>query len=141
MRLTYKDVDKAIALLQRGANKWDWLPEIHEGKLREYMMAHIENPKTYMGVNKDITAIIVLQVVPDVFSTRQSIKDLVWYSETRGCGVRVLKESRKWVEDWGDSVYEAYLSTSMNDERTDEMIGRMGFKKIGSQYSFRGGEV
>lgn len=139
MKLKSNQIPKLVELLESGREKnSDVIPRIDKDKLETFLQYGVFDPKTLIAVNKDVTAVLILRVMPDLFSNRQSIKDLVWYSENPGQGVRLLKEAKEWVDAWGDSVYNAFLSTTMNDERADKLIERVGLIKIGTTFSFKG---
>jgi len=142
MKLENNQIEDAVKLLERGqALHPDKVPPVFPKRLDNFFRLHLVDPKTIILVNKDVTAIIILMVVHDAFSYTQSIKDLVWYSESAGEGVKLLKEARKWVEDWGGSIHTAYLSTSLNDKRAEMLIENMGLERIGTVYKFKGEEA
>lgn len=139
MRLKSNQIEKVLKLLEYGQKEHaDRLPELNLDKIEAFLEYGVYDPKVFIGVNKDVTAILILMVSPDMFSNRQSIKDVVWYSKGRGEGLKLLREAKKWVEGWGDSVYDSFLSTSMNDERADKLIGKLGLTKVGTVFSFKG---
>jgi len=139
MRMTAEQIDKVIELMDRAKAEYkNRVPSFNEVAFRSFLEESTWNPKMLVLTNKDVTAILALMVMPHPFTHTQLIKDIVWYSETAGAGVRLLKEAKIWVDEWGDSVFDAYLSTSMNDEKVDEMIQRIGLTKVGSQFSFKG---
>lgn len=139
MKLEKEQIGKAVELLVRGQKLYpDNIPPVFPKRLENFFGYHRLDPKTLILVNKDVTSILVLMVLNDVFSYTQSIKDLVWYSESSGEGVKLLKEARTWVEGWGDSVYAAYLSTSLNDKRAEMLIEKLGLERIGTSYKFKG---
>ena len=139
MKMGLEQIDDVIDLMDRAKAEYkDRVPSFNEAAFRGFLEESTWNPKSLVLVNKDVTAILILVVMPHPFTFTQVIKDLVWYSETAGAGVRLLKEAKVWVDEWGDSVFDAYLNTSMNDDKVDEMIQRIGLTKIGSQFSFRG---
>lgn len=139
MLLKENQIEDAVQLLVHGQKLHpDRVPPVFPKRLANFFAMHRLDPKTLILVNEDVTAILVLMVVHDVFSYTQSIKDLVWYSESPGAGIKLLKEAKKWVGEWGGSVHSSYLSTSLNDERAEMLIERMGLEKIGTVFKFRG---
>jgi len=140
MRMDYYQIDKALDLLEKAQPNFEAVPKVNRYKVEQFFMDRIEDPKTFIGVNKDVTAILILEVGHDYFSTAQSIRDIVFYSETTGSGFRLLKEAKQWVEAWGDSVHAAYFGTSLSNGATDKMLERTGLVKIGTQFKFKLGD-
>lgn len=140
MRISNEQIEQAIELLDRAQKIHKEAPPVCKPKVRKWLQFNVENPKVLIAVNKEVTAILVLAIGPDYFSTKKIINDLVFYSETAGSGFRLLKEGQEWVKSWGDSVHGAYFGTSNSDDKVDKMIERFGMRKIGSQYAFNIGE-
>ena len=141
MEFNIKQLPDVIHLLKEGAIE-QGLPEVNVVKISNWLKENVDNPKVYIGVNKDVSAILILMKTPDLFSYKDMIRDLVFYSTSTGAGFRLLKEGQKWVNKWGKSVYEAYLTTSQSTEEVDDMLERFGMIKMGSQFKFnRAGEL
>jgi len=132
-------LEGVLKLLKEGAEV-QGLPGVNVGKVSTFLIENETNPRVFIGVNKDVTAILILVKTPDIFSYKEVIRDLVFYSTNAGAGFRLLKEGQKWVNKWGKSVYEAYLTTSQNIEEVDDMLERFGMIKMGSQFKFNMGE-
>jgi len=140
MKLREEQAGKLLDLLDRLQEVHPEAPKMHRGKVSRFIKFNMDNPKVLMLVNKEVTATLVLMVHQDAFSIQQQITDLVFYSETTGGGFRLLKEAQKWVDGWGKGVYCPFLSTSSSRPDVDDMIGRSGLIKIGTQFKFRTGE-
>ena len=141
MQVKPKHITQCIELLKEAKKEHPEMPLIYEPKLKKNLTMLMNDPKAYVGVNKDVSAILVLVLTEDFFSLQRCVKDLVFYSKTPGAGFRLLKEAQKWIEGWGESVYAAYLGTSTGGEDVDKMYERFGLERIGTQFKFKRGEI
>ena len=140
MRLIEGQIEKAITLLTLAQQSDPEASPLNEEKVRMILTDRVHDPKTFIAVNRDVTAIIMLIVADDWFSTKPIIDEVVFFSTTQGSGFRLLKEAKKWVEGWGDSIGCAYFSTTTENEKVDNMLERFGLQKVGTKFKFNRGE-
>ena len=136
MKFDIKDKDKLVELL-REHQAQDAKGYFSERKVRLMIDREVDNPKSLILVNKQITSVLVLMVVPSHFSTQSNIQEVCFYSKTAGSGFRLLKEAKEWIDKWGDGIlYSAFISTGT--EETNKMLERFGMKQIGVMFDMRG---
>ena len=129
MKLHYTQIENYISLLEEH-HRLNAKGSFSERKVRKLILDHLDDPKVLMLTNKDVTALLIFQVVPSHFTTQQNLQEVAFYSRTPGSGFRLLKEAKVWVDKWGDGLlYKTFLSTGT--EETNKMLERIGMKQIG----------
>ena len=128
MRFDIKDLDKLVVLLKKHYEDDNPIAPFSERKVRFMLEQEWNNPKTYIAVNEQMTAVLIFKIVPVVFSTAQQIQEVCFYSESAGSGFRLLKEAQKWVNNWGmDKIF-----VSTGNDKVNKMLERFGMKQVGS---------
>lgn len=108
-------------------------------KVRLLLEREVDNPKTLILTNKEVSAVLIFMLVESHFSTQSSIQEACFYSRTAGSGFRLLKEAQPWIDRWGDGVlYRTFVSTGT--EATNKMLERFGMEQIGVIFDMRGKE-
>ena len=129
MRLQHEQIDALIELLREHQEK-DAKGYFSERKVRTMVEREIDNPKTLILVNKQMSAVLIFMVVPSHFTTQQNLQEVCFYSRTSGSGFRLLKEAIPWIKSWGDGLlYKTFISTGT--EETNKMLERFGMKQMG----------
>jgi len=132
MRMEAEQIDKVVELMKE-YHSHAAHGTFSERKVRLFLNNEVDNPKTYIAVNKDVTAILIYTIVPSPFSTQPLLQAVCFYSRTAGAGFRLLKESEKWIEKWND-IFEYKLFLTTGAEKAEPMLERYGMKKIGTIY-------
>lgn len=136
MRFKLEQMDSLVELMKEHQAR-DAKGSFSERKVRLLLEREVDNPKTLILVNKTMTAVLVLMVVPSHFSTQQNIQEACFYSKTAGSGFRLLKEAKEWIDRWGDGILNStFVSTGTED--TNKMLERFGMKQMGVVFDMRG---
>jgi len=136
VKLQRDQVNSFIELL-REHHAQDAKGSFSESKVRSLIDKEIDNPKTLILTNKQITAVLILVLLPSHFTTKFMLQEVCFYSKTAGSGFRLLKEAVEWIRGWGDSLeYKTFMSTGTDD--TNRMLERFGMKQIGKIYDMEG---
>lgn len=135
MYATNASIDGIIALMLKGHNNSSMTHHtVNLTKLRANLVHWINNPKCLVLVNKSVTACYILALQPSWWSDKECITDVFLYSETSGAGIRLMKESKKWINGFSASITSIKISTSNSIPEVDNMYQRMGYKPTGFTY-------
>lgn len=133
MKLQNEQIDSLIELLREHQAK-DSKGYFSERKVRKMVEQEIDNPKTLILVNKQMTAVLIFMVVPSQFTTQQNLQEVCFYSKTAGSGFRLMKEAVPWIKKWGDGLlYKSFISSGTQE--TNKMLERFGMKQMAVVYS------
>ena len=103
-------------------------------KLTKHIKYWIINPKCLVLVNKEVSACYILSLQPSWWSKKDFISDIFFYSRTPGAGIRLMNESKKWIDGFRSSVTSIKISTTNSNKEVDDMYKRMGYKQTGFTY-------
>jgi len=135
MYATIKNIDDIINLMIEAHDKSSMSNHsIDVLKLKVHLHFWITNPKHLLLVNENITACYILSLQDSWWSDKQFINDVFFYSKSSGAGIRLMKESRKWIDAFKNTITSVKISTSNNKSEVDAMYKRMGYKQTGFTY-------
>ena len=126
-----------MAELMAHHNEVDKQPSFSKRKVKFMLEQHIDDPKALLLTNKEVTAVLILMVVPSLFSTMPNLTMVEFYSKTAGSGIRLLKEAQPWIDSWGNSImHQVFPVTS--GKASEKLMERLGMTKMGTLYNMRG---
>ena len=130
-----KNTDDIIDLMLEAHDKSTMRTcSIDMDKLRKHVEYWIFNPKCLVLVNEKVTACYILALQPSWWSNKELISDMFFYSKSPGAGIRLMKESRKWIDGFRNSITSVKITTSNSSKEVDKMYKRMGYKQTGFTY-------
>jgi len=135
MYATNNDVDDIIDLMLEAHDESTMSRhEINLARLKANLEHWINNPKCLVLINEKVTACYILALQPSWWSDKALISDVFFYSKTSGAGIRLMKESKKWLNGFKDSITSIKISTSNSKPEVDDMYKRMGYQQTGFTY-------
>ena len=138
MHADCSQLDQLVELIEYAHSQSDrsYTP-FRADKTRAILKQGILNPKWLVLTNKQVSAVYVMCLAPTLWCDLESAMDLFLYAkDNNGAGVRLLKESKQWIDGF-TNLYSAHASTSDNNKEVDKMYKRLGYKQIGSVFELR----
>jgi len=127
-RATRKDVPELVKMGRLFARAIGEEP--HDASLLDYMTGLIEQGIIYRSKQGMIGGIVVTQPWN---RNRRMAQELFWWSEDRK-GMALMRAFEKWAEAQGVGREYVVFSTIGAPGRTDELMGKLGYKQVERAY-------
>ena len=133
---TDDDIEEIIELLKEGHLKSPSYGEqgYVEVRAAAFLDRVLSNPKAVILVDENLDGVLAAEIIPNWKGLGWMAATHVLYSRKGKAGLKLIQAYRKWANEW-PQVTRVTISTSYgDDERTDELFNRLGFKPIGRTY-------
>lgn len=135
MHGTLEQIDDIIDLMIEAHDKSLYAEMDYEREItRQYLTHWINDPKSLVLVNNEITACYIVTMQPSWWSRKPFINDVFLYSRTAGSGFRLMKEAQKWIDGWGAVIAGEIITTTTGNPMVDKMYQKMGKPVTGHTY-------
>ena len=85
----------------------------------------------------EVVAILAALTNENLWAEKRCSLPIIWWSKSPGCGVRLLRDYRKWVDSRPVLRFAAFYYQYHWDDRVGRLLELTGFAKEGGAYLFR----